>query len=817
MSVKSILHKVFGGDQPEPETVEMRTDPDGTAANGTVQLTEELQQKLKDIILTYEAQSDQARYQYVKKVLKARSFFAGRQYIWWDSTIGTYKMPSQATNTGLSAGVDTQMADSAYVVNIYQAFALSIISLIAANRPTEKFFPADPFNPQDVQTAKTADNVMRLFDLNNPPQKQLLDEIYLLFTDGTYGSYVRHVRDAQRFGYYEEPETETQERPVGPPGPDGTPPPTAPVQVVTGSKKVPNGCEIRDTVGGLELRLPPTAREQWQFPYIIWNTEFDKALVKSTYKDKAQEIDASSAGTTADGGPSGNQMERMSRIQMANGSTVDNRRVQNVQQDLVTFRRVWLRPWAFYILTDDDDSRDKLIELFPDGCFVAMAGDVFCEARNENMDDHWRICHAMPGEGQIREPIGGSMIQVQEIYNDLVNIERDVAEFTLPATFVDVEVVDPAQFQKSRVRAGSVYPAKGKPDKPIGAAFFETRPGQVSPNAIGLRKELGTSLPQFLAGAFPAAFGGNTGANDTAHGIAIERDQAMGRIGMYWRAIKDHRADWAPLVVKAFQENREKATSITEKGLSGQFRAIPINPNDLRSGALAPKPETCEDYPTSWPQRKDTLTGMLQGPAGPMIMGKLKNIDEVRRTIGLTNVEFPGEAQYKMELAIIEQLLAQQPVQPPPPPPPPQPPPQPGMPPPLPPPMPPPAPPEPSIPFDPLVCDPKVTLEAFRDWAQSDDGQAAAITNQAGYTNVRLRAQQAQVAMAPPPPPPGAQGPPGAGGPGGGPAGPPGAEGPLGGPPKPLGNIGMVHPPPGAAPLGPGGNHAVPPAPPTVH
>lgn len=833
----NILSKIFGGGE-DAKAQLPQADPDGSVTYGVVDVPEDLQDKIKEVIRIYEAQADNSRYQYVKKVLKARSFFAGRQYIWWDSTAGTYKMPSQATNTGLSVGVDTQMADSAYVINIYQAFALSIISLIAANKPTEKFFPADPNHPADVSKSKAADNVMRLFDLNNPPQKQLLDETFLLFTDGTYGSYVRHVRDGQRFGYTEEPITTMQDKKLAPDsvhcaqcGMDTpvdqsigvcpqcgaphdpaavVPGPTAPVPVVTGTKKVPNGCELRDVVGGLELRLPPSAKEQWQFPYIIWNTEFDKALVKSTYPNKANEIDAATESGIY-GGTAGGQIERTARIQLSAGTTVDNRRVANTMNDMVTFRRVWLRPFAFWALTGDDGAREQLQQMFPDGVFVAMAGDVFCEARAENMDDHWRICHAMPGEGQIREPIGGSMIQVQEIYNDLVNIERDVAEFTLPATFVNVEQLDPAQFQKSRVRAGSIYPIKARGDSPIGAAFFETRPGQVSPNAIGLRKELGGPIPQFQAGAFPAAFGGDTGGNDTAHGIAIERDQAMGRMGMYWRAIKDHRADWAPLVIKAFSENREKSVSITEQSASGQFKAIPINPNDLKTGEIAPRPETVEDYPTSWPQRKDTLMNFLAGPGGPLIMQKLKNIDDVRRTIGLQNVEFPGEAQYKMELGIIDKMQKEAPLPPPPMPPPPPPPP--GYP-PMPPP--PPPPPQPSVPFDPLVCDPKVTLQAFQDWAQSEEGQAAALQNPAGYMNVRLRAQAAQMALMPPPPPPGAGGPPPPGGQGGGaPAG--GGGGDTEAPPKPMGDISHSKNPPNAAPLGPHGNKAAPANPPAIH
>ena len=64
--------------------------------------------------------------------------------------------------------------------------------------------------------------------------------------------------------------------------------------------------------------------------------------------------------------------------------------------NLITFQRTWLRPWAFFSL-DDKSLRDELLQLFPDGAYVAFAGDVYCESRNENMDDHWRVLACAAG------------------------------------------------------------------------------------------------------------------------------------------------------------------------------------------------------------------------------------------------------------------------------------------------------------------------------------------------------------------------------------------------------------------------------------
>ena len=44
--------------------------------------------------------------------------------------------------------------------------------------------------------------------------------------------------------------------------------------------------------------------------------------------------------------------------------------------NLVTFQRTWLRPWALFAL-EDKALRDELLELFPDGAYVAFAADTY--------------------------------------------------------------------------------------------------------------------------------------------------------------------------------------------------------------------------------------------------------------------------------------------------------------------------------------------------------------------------------------------------------------------------------------------------------
>lgn len=49
---------------------------------------------------------------------------------------------------------------------------------------------------------------------------------------------------------------------------------------------------------------------------------------------------------------------------------------------LITFQRTWLRPWAFFAL-EEKALRDKLLQLFPGGAFVAFD-------REELSSPNWR-------------------------------------------------------------------------------------------------------------------------------------------------------------------------------------------------------------------------------------------------------------------------------------------------------------------------------------------------------------------------------------------------------------------------------------------
>lgn len=736
-----------------------------------------LQDALLDLLRRFELSTDIARREYVKNCLKNHELFRGNAWRWWDYQTGTWRAYNSSSG-GLSNVASTAEVQSLYSLNIFQGFALAFIALLSGNKMTVKWWPVNSRSPEDMEAAKKRDAVTRWWQANERTHTQLRKALYLLWCDGTIGSYVRTVADADRFGYIEEPQIEIVERTFGAPAykcvvcgtpndeaggckncgaplPDepNVPAPSARVPVQTGTKKIPKSRTVRDVVGGLELKLPPTCEEIWEFPYLIRSREILASTVKATYP----ELDDKISGAMSSSGSAAAVTEKRARLQLAHGLTSDGRTLPVKTADYVTFSEVWFRRQAFYEL-DDKQLRDELVAMFPDGVYVSFAEDQFCEARAENLTEHWAICHALPGEGQIRQPIGGSTVQVQEILNDIFNLLRDHIEYGMPSTFVSNRVLDLRKWARSNVVAGAAYNVESPGNMSLRDSFFQTEPSRLPEFAVGFFNALRTDIPEFTSGVFRAAYGSHDPGNPTAQGMAIARDAALGRVAPILRTLSEHWADVATLVVNDFRKNALEPIAVVSRDQIGDFKTDVLRREDLDIGDAKTFPELDEDYPTTFPQKQSLLLQLMANPLFQPVLTALSNADLIRKTLG-HELQIPGEAQYRHAFRTIRDLLGA-------PPSPGQPQPvigpdgqtildpntgQPAM---------QPGPPESTVMLD-ALDDAAVNLMAAIDFAFSEDGERAKAANPDGYQNFLLwvEANQAKIqsgatnALTPPPPP----------------------------------------------------------------
>jgi hypothetical protein len=738
-------------------------------------LPERLQEALRRLVFQFSTESELSRRQEIRRIKQAHQFWRGLQYLWWNERDQNWHLPFEQKLTNASSVEDLPRYE--FVTNIYQAFGLSLIAVLSQDVPRVRFFPSSAQAEEDVAAAKAATEVAALVERNNRIGNLIVDEAFNLWTDGKVGAYVRFVVDGQRFGFHPETEIGAREIRIGgdcyvcpecavetetpmPKGPIAGKNGMASALADVGDKmesefapsgpsdksgagihckscgallteedfvaaemitvpaaqtrlRVPNGQEVITIVGGLELKTPPWANEMHEYPYLQWNMEVHQARLRAAYPHAADKIGPPVASSMQ-------EYERLARLAQSQGGPLTEGGDFNI--NLITFQRTWLRPWAFFAL-DDKSVRDELLQLFPDGAYVAFAGDTYCESRNETLDDHWRVLHALPGDGSSGRPaLGDVMISVQERFNTLSNLQIETYEYGIPPIYADSEVLDFDALQNQTAEPGAHYPARAKPGQSLASGFFQPAPAEVPPDLAQHAANLMGPVAQFLTGAFPALFGGAMSGNDTATGYSMARDQAMGRIGLVWRRMKFFHADVMLLAVDCFRRNRPNDVEVTLLGAGAAFESKWIRLVDLK-GNLFSYPETDEQYPTLWSQQRAVLLQLLSNPDPQLqaVLAHPENMALIKRLIGLEEFVIPDEESRTKQYREIAQLVGEAPV----------------------------VKREetsglelmlPSILPDEFTDNHAIELEICMRWFSSDAGQVAKIDAPAGYANVRAHA-----------------------------------------------------------------------------
>jgi DNA-directed RNA polymerase subunit RPC12/RpoP len=686
-----------------------------------------------------------------------------------------------------------------FVTNFYQGFGLSFIAVLSQDVPSVRFYPQSAQSLEDISAARAGSDVAQLIEQNNHVEHLLTLVGYHLWTDGKLGGYVRYVADGQRFGFHDEHELEAVEIPLGedvyvcPQCGKETPASSRPsagndretlcpacgaelgdanlrkaervtVPRVVGTRRVANGQEVISIIGGLELNTPVWANEMHEYPYLQWQAEVHRAKLKAAYPHAADKIEVSPSQGAED------VYARVSRLSVSQG--LPSIHPGDALVNLITFERTWIRPWAFYAL-EDKEVREELLALFPDGCYAAFAGDAYCESRSETMDDHWRVLHALPGDGQNRPSVGDSLVQVQERYNVLSNMQAETYEYGIPPIYADPQVLDFDALANQVAEPAAHFPARARPGQPLAAGFFQPVPAQVPPDMIRHQQDLIGPVAQFLTGLFPAIFGGNMEDVKTASGYALARDQAMGRLGLVWRRTKQFYADLMLLSVDTFRKSRPEDAEIPLLGPDGVFDSRLIRLADLK-GNIQAHPEADETFPRLKSQQRGVLQQLfsINDPVIQRALTEPANIGYIKNVMGLNELVVPGEDSRNKQLREIQQLLASAPI------------------------IVPTISPVissearnlsssgggreeqrdssspvagtaaapsdneasagvlllPSVPVDALLDDHAAEFEECKRWANSDAGQSARMTNPAGFANVRAHAQAHLRAMVQPRP-----------------------------------------------------------------
>lgn len=748
--------------QAPPETEQQNQQTQQAPPVDPTNLPDTLWKPLWDLLVNDLETADEIPRRYeVREILKRRLFFRGEQYWWCDSNTGQWYPPS-VPPTGINPN-DYEQPAFQHVTNIIQSTLLGLCSVLSQNNANSRFWPSKASDPGDVQMAKNASKAADYIHRNNDWSNRVDECTYFMGTDGFFGSYSRYVSDAEKFGTDDQTIVEARQVPLGDPFvgcpscglmAEGTtetqptcpdcgeplqdhPPEMATVPHPVGTLSIPKGQEVVTIVPALQLKRTMWADDQQDFMYMDWITDLHKAKAIQTYTDKETQLNTS-GGSETDGG-SANTYERIARRLLYLGT---GRHTGMTLKDLGTFRRAWIRPAALYNIGGHSENeatpctRCQLLQLFPKGVHIVFFNDVYCESRNESMDEKWETMHTMPGEGQLRETLISSIMPIQEQLNDAINLLFEIMMYGVPEGFADCDVIDFEARSQQTASAGNITPTKSGlgPAGDIRAKMSFIPAVEPSVAMMKYIDMLLNEIPQMLSGYFPALFGGDTGGNDTAAGISIQRNQALGRIGRAWRRLQIFFANTDAKAVRCFAKNRTEDVELPQSNPAGDYDSDFIRLDDMK-GNITAYPEVDAQYPTLQSDIRALITNLYNNAASnPLTLQTIsvpENLEYVFRQMGANDLEVPGEQQRIKTYKDIQQLIQEEPQQTPAVPPRP------------------PSPQEPqgfqgqepqflpSVKPDPDVDDLKVASETAQKWLISDKGMELKQSQPMAYENVK--------------------------------------------------------------------------------
>jgi len=668
----------LGLDERQDQQDTASTDTSRTKPGDPLEGQEDVQKELYQLYIKCVGEDRFPRLVEVKDVKQAEFYWGGRQYIWWSSQDKTWQLPSQAQAVNYGDLNLDDMPRFEFVTNIYQARGLMVIGAVAGAPPRIRFFPDDPDDSDDLETADGRTKLSKLIERWNPVQKMLQEEVYHAWTGGFVAYWTRYVSDSDKYGTdslsllgMEEEETEdtllcpncgwsAPAMEAAPPVPcpecghllnsdDIIPGEPIPVPEDSGTIEAPRGREVISIFGALNCKRPQHVQDQSEYHYFSIEREIHYSTLRAAFSEKADEIKPGLAFGADD------SFERNARLSVAENTKLLTQ-TGSAQAALCTYAIVWFRPSAFWMI-DDKVMREKLQETFPRGCRVELCGSTYLKSEAQSMDDCVVTTHVMPGRGQHRNAIGTSMLSIQDRVNTFSNIEAETYEYGIPITYRASDTFASEANEDQRAAPGLEIEVQLNPQQQIQNRIMQVRADTASLTMQAHEQALFGPVSDMISGAFPAVSGAASEQTpETLGQQAMQRDQAMGRMGVFYVNLKQAHADILTLACKDLEQHTEGTVQISTLGSTGDFESESVDVTALQGDANA-YPEGDENFPELWNQQRVTMQQIMDSPYGPQLAGEPDNAELFGKLTGIPDLKIPGIDARRKQLKEIGEII----------------------------------------------------------------------------------------------------------------------------------------------------------------
>lgn len=706
---------------------------------------DELNDLLLALLLNYDRDDEITRDAQLRLWVRNDLFIKGITNVYYSTISRDYRSLADGPD---ESEYDDDLDDK--VVNLLKPYRESIVAALSVGLPVTRFYPEDADNADDILAAQTWTRAADLIRRKNKAKFLFIRALSIYWAEGFVAAY-NYADTDSKYGVQQVPRAPVDQTTynhtaycpdcAGPlaqgqsdqPFPPDQPGPTVAcpdcaqnvqtmvesepttTQVSDGFDSVPKTKECVEIYGGRHVQVAPYARNIQQTPYLILNEDFNINQMKEEHREFADKI---SVG--------GDRMlyDRWARLGFRYRSDYATK--------IVTRRKAWFHPWAFHEL--GFDNADLLLQMFPDGICATFVGDILVKIIAEKMEDHWTVA-TDPMEDYIHgEPPMNASVPIQEMYTEATQLTLETMRYSITETFIDSTILDLKKYALEEIKPGTITPVKAPLGGNVGASITSTKPATLSQEVNIFREKLQED-GQFTSGAFPSIYGGQiqTGS-DTAAEYSMSRAQAMQRLQLFYQMMSFFWSDLEGKATRDFLANlRTDQSDVVSQGKSA-FITVWIKQSELTGAIGTIEPESSEQFPVSWAQKRDALYQLIQLNNDFLneAIYHPENRSYVAEVLGLPDLYIPGDEDRVKQLHEILELIQGQPI------------PtgqvgpdgQPAL--------------MPSIPIDPGIDDDVVQIGVIKAWCISPVGIYVKQTNQMGMANVEAHmkmhmAHQAQM------------------------------------------------------------------------
>lgn len=599
------------------------------------------------------SQSDTApRRVEIEQSWRAIQYDRGYQFLLKERN-GGWKIPAVGQ---FSASAQKQFS-SLYSTNVYGEKGEIITAALAREVPKVEFFPANSEYPPDQDMADVADDLKDIWAKNNNLMALLQDTAKIFWNEDRALHWTRYELNGEAYGY------EDTEEPVVPE--DQAQPPTEGIgttedtqyevanqsPVDRAAPRRPRGRVVTTAFGKLAHKVPLNVDGRAGMGWAQIYEDKDEAIVKAQLPWMREKVTAGGDGTGE------TELDRVARENTCNavpGSYVTG---DSMARHTV-LKHTYLRRSFFFDSSVKDDVREELLAKFPDGALLVKAATEFAFARNECLDDHVSVGHPFPGKGQNRRALGESLLPIQDYINELIMLTLDFAKRTIAKKWMDSEAFNVDAIRGQTNVPGQIGPFQRQPGVPVDQLIFIEPTPTPQPYLVTYVQWLITSLTEQISGALPSLFGAAVSGQVGSEGVAIQRDQALQRVGCPWNSIQAMFADDArqAVMLTAKCANKDINDVIPGKG------NVSVKLNNMKGNVLC-YPEANPEFPESWAQKETRVMSIVDkalaapGTEFSDLVLAPKNLKAIKSAIRLHGFVIKGADSVEKQEAELQILL----------------------------------------------------------------------------------------------------------------------------------------------------------------